>query len=571
MAGQTRINGNLIDTGTDPEDIVSISTGDARYPKLDGPNTLSGDLDVVGNVNGRDIASDGSKLDTIESGADVTDTANVTAAGAVMDSELTNESAVKNIDQELTTTSSVDFGGLDVDSGTLFVDSANGRVGVGTSSPTAQFSLFQEAEFRSLDFETNINSLPTASRAPLIFTTDGQGTGFFDNFGGLGISARTEDTRSSKIALFTSLKERLNVDNNGNISFYEDTGTTPKFFWDASAEQLDVDGVYKSNISGSINGIHYTNYPFSSQGASVAQVIRLLPISDGFGGKRIYGRISGNRSTNAGVHSSAIIIDFVAGRSDDTTDANITAAMNVYSSQEGEGAFDLVSFDADGETWLGITMNTGGFRHPSTWFFDGKIADDNFLKTYRLDSVSNVQAFRNGGNSKEIQSGGKVFVGDFNVSGSLSKNSGSFKIDHPLREKSETHHLVHSFVESPLADNIYRGTATLTDGAAQVNIDAYVGMTEGTFSALNGNPQIFLQNESGFEPVKGHVTDNILHIQCRDETATDIISWMVVAERQDQHMLDTEWTDEFGRPILEPEKNPEPDEEPESDGEVIEE
>ena len=166
--------------------------------------------------------------------------------------------------------------------------------------------------------------------------------------------------------------------------------------------------------------------------------------------------------------------------------------------------------------------------------------------------------------------GGTVRTGgNLVVNGALSKNSGSFKIDHPLPEKSETHHLVHSFVESPLADNIYRGVATLTDGTAQVNIDSYTGMTEGTFSALNGNPQIFLQNESGFEPVKGHVTDNILYIQCRDETSTDTISWMVVAERQDQHMLDTEWTDEFGRPVLEPEKNPEPDEELDSDGEVI--
>ena len=163
------------------------------------------------------------------------------------------------------------------------------------------------------------------------------------------------------------------------------------------------------------------------------------------------------------------------------------------------------------------------------------------------------------------------YAGSISIGGSLSKSSGSFKIDHPLPEKSETHHLVHSFVESPLADNMYRGVATLTDGMAHVNIDAYVGMTEGTFSALNGNPQIFLQNESGFEPVKGHVTDSILHIQCRDDTSTDTISWMVVAERQDQHMLDTEWTDEFGRPVLEPEKNPDIEEEElDSDGEVIE-
>ena len=33
---------------------------------------------------------------------------------------------------------------------------------------------------------------------------------------------------------------RLKVDNSGDISFYEDTGTTPKFFWDASAESLGI-------------------------------------------------------------------------------------------------------------------------------------------------------------------------------------------------------------------------------------------------------------------------------------------------------------------------------------------
>ena len=34
--------------------------------------------------------------------------------------------------------------------------------------------------------------------------------------------------------------DRLRVSYNGDISFYEDTGTTPKFFWDASAEKLGI-------------------------------------------------------------------------------------------------------------------------------------------------------------------------------------------------------------------------------------------------------------------------------------------------------------------------------------------
>jgi hypothetical protein len=36
------------------------------------------------------------------------------------------------------------------------------------------------------------------------------------------------------------VKDRLKIDGNGDVSFYEDTGTTPKFFWDASAESLGI-------------------------------------------------------------------------------------------------------------------------------------------------------------------------------------------------------------------------------------------------------------------------------------------------------------------------------------------
>jgi hypothetical protein len=38
----------------------------------------------------------------------------------------------------------------------------------------------------------------------------------------------------------TTTKSRLFIQNNGDISFYEDTGTTAKFFWDASAESLGI-------------------------------------------------------------------------------------------------------------------------------------------------------------------------------------------------------------------------------------------------------------------------------------------------------------------------------------------
>jgi hypothetical protein len=67
-------------------DIVTVSASGAA---------VTGNITVTGTVDGRDVAADGTKLDGIEANADVTDTANVTAAGALMDSEVTNLAQVK--------------------------------------------------------------------------------------------------------------------------------------------------------------------------------------------------------------------------------------------------------------------------------------------------------------------------------------------------------------------------------------------------------------------------------------------------------------------------------------------
>ena len=56
---------------------------------------LTGAVTTTSTIDGRDVATDGTKLDGIEASADVTDTANVTSSGAVMDSEVTNLAEVK--------------------------------------------------------------------------------------------------------------------------------------------------------------------------------------------------------------------------------------------------------------------------------------------------------------------------------------------------------------------------------------------------------------------------------------------------------------------------------------------
>ena len=71
--------------------------------------SATGNITVGGTVDGRDVAADGTKLDGVEALADVTDVTNVTAAGALMDSELTNIAAVKALNQGVATTDSPTF------------------------------------------------------------------------------------------------------------------------------------------------------------------------------------------------------------------------------------------------------------------------------------------------------------------------------------------------------------------------------------------------------------------------------------------------------------------------------
>jgi len=75
--------------------------------------------------------------------------------------------------------------------------------------------------------------------------------------------------------------------------------------------------------------------------------------------------------------------------------------------------------------------------------------------------------------------GNGFFAGNLNVTGTVSKGGGSFKIDHPLDPSNKT--LSHSFVESPDMMNIYNGVAKIdAKGQAVVSLPNW-------FESLNGD------------------------------------------------------------------------------------
>jgi hypothetical protein len=121
-----------------------------------------------------------------------------------------------------------------------------------------------------------------------------------------------------------------------------------------------------------------------------------------------------------------------------------------------------------------------------------------------------------------------ITVRNLEVTGSLSKAAGTFKIDHPL--DPENKYLYHSFVESPDMMNIYNGVVLLDkNGEAWVELPAY-------FEALNRQFRYNLTPIGGAAP-NLHVAQEILGNRFRIAGGKRNIkvSWMVTGVRQDAY------------------------------------
>ena len=131
--------------------------------------------------------ADHTKLDGIEASADVTDTTNVTAAGALMDSELTDITAVKSLDQGVATTDSPIFAGLTTTADVSFGDNDKAIFGAGSDLQIyhdGSHSYVSDQGTGRLVLNSSgggvrIEKSPTENMA--IFTPDGNCELFYDN------------------------------------------------------------------------------------------------------------------------------------------------------------------------------------------------------------------------------------------------------------------------------------------------------------------------------------------------------------------------------------------------------
>jgi len=432
-------------------------------------------------------------------------------------------------------------GTLTVDTDTLHVDATNNRIGVNTTSPAHALDIIESANA----FAARITNNSDSSQGLQIRTSDNDG------------GQRVLDLQTSTSATGTNYASIFSVEKSGTVGI---GSVTPSPAGLAIVTGGGAKGVLlaRNDASGS---------PTSGQGLGSFGFKGIMDGANSLAAAEasIEGIAAQNHSGSAaGTHMAFYVKPNNTGPGSSPSEKmRLTQGGNLLIQTTTDNGFPL---RVRGATQLESDMNNtfGQLHLHGTNGGDAQIAwatDSNGRHVYVDESDSNTMRFSGGygkGHSSDFKIGnvGQVYVG-----GSLSKASGSFRIRHPLPEKNKTHWLVHSFVEGPQADNLYRGKVDLVDGSAVINIDTASGMSEGTFVLLNREVQCFTTNETGWTAIKGYVDGNKLVINAQDDpdrnisTCTDTISWMVIGERQDDHMKNsnTDWTDDDGKIIIEPE------------------
>jgi len=170
----------------------------------------------------------------------------------------------------------------------------------------------------------------------------------------------------------TNSANRLGIANNGDISFYEDTGTTAKFFWDASAESLGI------GTTSPQQDVHV-----QSTGSATVMAERTGPNAGLIG---IYG--SNNPALVWGGNTDVLRFAQV----DDTSLTNFTERMRIDSGNLLVGTTSNIA-NVDSSSGEGIALSSGSYGG----FIGASRASDIVAILNRQTSDGDILQFRKDG------------------------------------------------------------------------------------------------------------------------------------------------------------------------------
>ena len=219
-------------------DIVSDLNTLATADIVSDLNTLA-TSDIVSDLNTLATADIVSDLNTLATTDIVSDLNTLATTDIVTDLNLLATSAIVE-DLNLLATS------------TVIADMAT-LAGAGANPNISSLGVSGTVTAGGLTVDGNI-LLETSGNPTITNKTTGSGnnpsyrlqanTNYWDM---LGVFSDADDTLRFRY----NNTDALEIANNGDISFYEDTGSTAKFFWDASAESLQIGGTTNIQAQGS--------------------------------------------------------------------------------------------------------------------------------------------------------------------------------------------------------------------------------------------------------------------------------------------------------------------------------
>ena len=270
-----RVTAAALEDLRDSPNVESVSkSGDTMTGGLLGTTaSFSGSVTaasvvVSGTVDGRDVATDGTKLDGIEASADATDTASVTSSGALMDSELTAIASVKALNQGVATGDSPTFSNLTL-SGTASVKVPSGTTAQRDGTPANGMFRYNSTNEQFEGYQSSAWGAIGGGGGSNTFTTD--------TFTGNGTVTAY------------ALSQVINSENNlmvfiGGVfqqqsaySIATASGVTTLTFSEAPANTREI-VIY--SIAGAVSGSNLNNDQFTANGSTTAFTLSIAPVHE---------------------------------------------------------------------------------------------------------------------------------------------------------------------------------------------------------------------------------------------------------------------------------------------------
>ena len=253
-----------------------------------------------------------------------------------------------------------------------------------------------------------------------------------------------------------TFKNSLNIANNGDISFYEDTGTTAKFFWDASAESLgignsspahllDVTGSSTTTIADFTNTDTSTGYGVYIKGGGSVGTRYALRVDDAAGNERFRVASSGLVGVGTSAPDAMVSVQRPSGTQgiaggislkgqDGTTQGGlgtdgvndnyiqILAAQGVkfHTGNTNGTANERMRIDASGNVLVGKSASNtsaSGSEFRSNGFAASTRSNDVVSSLNRLSSDGSILQFEKDGTTVGSigTKSGKLFIGNGNA------------------------------------------------------------------------------------------------------------------------------------------------------------